>query len=70
MRAADQRAGAYSILTGICASRSMEWGRPVLIDELVRGLNEPDYPDMPSSDEPIDLRAFRPDQTTECRVEV
>ena len=69
MRTADQRAGAYSILTGIGASRSMEWGRPVHIDELVRGLNEPDYPAMPSSDELIDPHAFRPDQTTECFVE-
>ena len=69
MRAADQRAGAYSILTGIGASRSMEWGRPVRIDELVRGLNDPDYPAMPYSNELIDPRAFKPDQTTECFVD-
>jgi predicted dehydrogenase len=28
--------GAYSILVGIAARRSIEWGRPVRIDELVR----------------------------------
>ena len=38
LRSADERAGAYSILTGIAASRSMEWGRPVQIDQLVSGL--------------------------------
>ncbi len=65
MRAADQRAGAYSILTGISASRSMEWGRPVKIDELVHGLEAPDYPIMPSADEPINPQAFRPGQTVE-----
>ena len=54
-RAADQRAGAWSILTGIAANRSLERGRPVRIDELVQGLEEPDYPPMPSPDQPIDL---------------
>ena len=53
--AADQRAGAYSILTGISASRSMEWGRPVQIDELVHGLVYPEYPAMPTADEPMAL---------------
>jgi len=51
LRAADQRAGAWSIMTGITANRSMEWGRPVRIDELVHGLELPDYPPMPDSTE-------------------
>lgn len=44
LRGADQRAGAWSILTGIAANRSIEWGREVVIDELVPGLELPDYP--------------------------
>ena len=32
----------------------MEWGRPVRIDELVHGLELPDYPPMPDPAEPID----------------
>jgi predicted dehydrogenase len=54
LRAADERAGAWSILTGISANRSMEWGRPVRVDELVPDLALPDYPAMPTADEPID----------------
>ncbi len=53
-RAADQRAGAWSILTGIAANRSVATGQPVRIDSLVRDLAEPDYPAMPSGHEPID----------------
>jgi predicted dehydrogenase len=55
LRAADQRAGAWSILTGIAANRSMERGQSVQIDDLVHGLEEPDYPPMPSPMEPLDL---------------
>ena len=53
-RAADQRAGAWSILTGIAANRSIAGGQPVRIAELVHGLEDPDYPPMPSSEEPIE----------------
>jgi len=52
--AADQRAGAWSILTGIAANRSIERGQPVQISELIHGLEEPDFPPMPSPAEPID----------------
>ncbi|MFL7793437.1 MAG: Gfo/Idh/MocA family protein [Anaerolineae bacterium] len=55
LRAADQRAGAWSILTGVAANRSMERGQPVRIEELVHGLEEPDYPPMPSPMEPLEL---------------
>lgn len=54
LRASDQRGGAWSILTGVAGNRSMEWGRPVRIDELVSGLELPDYPPMPDPNEPID----------------
>jgi predicted dehydrogenase len=53
LRAADHRSGAYSILTGIAANRSMDFGKPFRIDSLVQGLKYPDYPRMPTSDEPI-----------------
>jgi len=55
-RAADQRAGAWSILTGIAANRSIESGRPIRIDQLIRGLDEPAYPPMPTSADPLDSR--------------
>jgi len=44
MRAADQRAGAWSIMCGIAANHSMKEGRPIRIDELVPGIGLPDYP--------------------------
>ncbi len=47
LRAADQRAGAWSILTGIAANHSMRENRAVRIDELAPGLELPDYPQMP-----------------------
>ncbi|HBY07103.1 MAG TPA: hypothetical protein DEH22_04710, partial [Chloroflexi bacterium] len=59
LRAADQRSGAYSILTGIAANRSIESGRPIRVDSLVQGLELPDYPPMPSPDEPIDPRPLK-----------
>jgi hypothetical protein len=55
MHAADYRAGAYSILTGIAANRSFETGKEVFIADLVQGLERPDFPPMPSPDEPIPL---------------
>jgi predicted dehydrogenase len=51
MHAADQRAGAYSILTGIAANRSMERGTDIIIDDLVQNIGMPDFPPMPSPDE-------------------
>ena len=50
-RAADQRSGAYSILTGIAANRSMASGAPVQVADLVQGVAYPDYPVMPGRDE-------------------
>jgi hypothetical protein len=59
LRAADQRAGAYSILTGIAANHSIAQGRPIRIDSLVKGLEFPDYPAMPSPGEKIDPRPLK-----------
>ena len=55
MRAADHRAGAYSILTGIAANVSLATGTPVDISSLVKNIGRPDYPPMPASDAPLQL---------------
>lgn len=49
-RAADERAGAYSVLCGIAGNKSILTGRTVLIDSLVKGLEMPDCPPMPRND--------------------
>ena len=48
LRAADERAGAASILIGIAANKSMQSNQLVKIADLVTGLKPPDYPPMPS----------------------
>ena len=48
LRAADQRGGAYSILTGVAANKSMLTGKEIVIEDLVRNIGMPDYPEMPS----------------------
>lgn len=60
LRAADQRSGAYSILTGVAANVSMATGQAVAIDSLVQNIGMPDYPPMPSPDDPISLNGARP----------
>lgn len=57
LRAADQRAGAYSILTGVAANRSMAKGEWVHIDDLVQGIGMPDYPAMPTDADPLTFEA-------------
>ncbi len=53
LRAADQRAGAWSIMTGVAANHSMAAGRPVKIADLVGEIETPDYPEMPDPFAPI-----------------
>jgi predicted dehydrogenase len=55
MRAADQRAGAYSILTGVAANQAIRTGQPVKIADLVAGIGLPDYPPMPAHDSPVPM---------------
>jgi predicted dehydrogenase len=55
LRAADQRAGAYSILTGIAANHSFITGKTVQIADLVPGIPLPDYPPMPTRDQPVPM---------------
>lgn len=53
LRAADHRAGAYSILIGVAANRSIASGETVRIADLVTGLDRPDYPPMPPRSAPL-----------------
>jgi len=50
-RAADQRSGAYSILTGVAANVSMASGDAVKVSDLVSGVGYPDYSAMPDRDD-------------------
>ncbi len=62
LRASDQRAGAWSIMSGVAANRSMAEDRPIRIEELLPVIEEPDYPAMPTPDEPLPLPP-QPDPT-------
>jgi len=53
LRAADQRAGAWSILVGVAANRSIAEKRPVSIASLVKDIALPDYSPMPTGKEPL-----------------
>jgi predicted dehydrogenase len=48
LRAADERAGACSILVGIAANRSIETGGQIAVADLIGSLPAPDYAPMPS----------------------
>jgi predicted dehydrogenase len=60
MRAADQRAGAYSILTGVAANQSMATDNLIYVDDLVHDIGMPDYPSMPTADEPLSFEEAEP----------
>lgn len=64
MRAADQRGGAYSILTGIAANHSMRTDKLIHIDDLVHGIGMPDYPPMPDDTPPLSF-----DQVTPLQID-
>ena len=55
LRAADHRSGAASILCGIAANQSIAEGGWVKINDLIHGLDRPDYPLMPSASMPFTL---------------
>ena len=59
-RAADQRGGAYSILTGIAANIGFNTHKEVKIADLVQGIGYPDYPEMPSKTAAIPMPAKPP----------
>ena len=47
-RSAGYVEGAYSILTGVAANKSMRSGQVIRVSDLVDGLDEPDFTPMPS----------------------
>ncbi len=53
LRCADYVQGAYSILTGIAANKSMATGQIIDVGNLVHGLPEPVFPEMPGENEQI-----------------
>ena len=53
MRSADYIQGAYSILTGISANKSIRTGQQINVSELVSGLRDPIFPPMPGENEQI-----------------
>ncbi len=53
MRSADYIQGAYSILTGISANKSIQTGQQINVSELVSGLRDPIFPPMPGENEQI-----------------
>jgi len=55
LRAADERAGAASILIGIAANTCFATKQPVKIADLVSGLKNPNYAPMPSRDGPLPM---------------
>jgi predicted dehydrogenase len=54
-RAADERAGAQSILIGAAANECFKTGRPVDVQKMVTGLARPDYAPMPSKTAPLPM---------------
>jgi hypothetical protein len=57
LRAADERAGAYSMLIGASANRCFATGQPVDVTRLVTGLKRPEYAPMPSATGPLPMPA-------------
>jgi hypothetical protein len=57
LRAADERSGAASILIGIAANRCFTTGQPVQIGSLVRGLQRPALPPMPTRSQRVPMPA-------------
>ena len=55
LRAADERAGAWSILVGIAANRSIATGSGVQITDLLSGVPRPDYAPMPSRETAVPM---------------
>lgn len=57
LRAASYTQGAYSILPGIAANKSIRSGKTIKVLDLVKGLGEPGYPENLSNDENLEFVA-------------
>ena len=60
LRAADERAGACSVLVGIAANRSLVTGNRVAIDDVLPGLPTPEIAPMPSKRSPLPMPSRAP----------
>jgi predicted dehydrogenase len=59
LRAADERAGAASMLIGASANLCFKTGQPVEVQKLVTGLGRPSYAPMPPRTGPLPMPAKR-----------
>ncbi len=64
LRAADERAGAASMLIGASANLCFQTGQPVEVQKLVTGLGRPDYAPMPPRRGPLPM----PEKRSASRV--
>jgi predicted dehydrogenase len=55
LRAADQRAGAYSMLVGDAANRGFVSGQTVRIDDVLPNIASPEYPAMPGTTDAVPM---------------
>jgi len=55
LRASDQRAGAYSILTGIAANLSFKNGKEITVADLIANIGKPEFPPMPTRKDPVPM---------------
>ncbi|MCX6952585.1 MAG: Gfo/Idh/MocA family oxidoreductase [Verrucomicrobia bacterium] len=55
LRAADERAGACSIMVGVAANRGLQTGAVVKVADLLPGLVRPDYAPMPTRTDPLPM---------------
>jgi hypothetical protein len=55
LRASDQKAGAYSCLTGIAANHSFKTGKEIFISDLVKNIGKPEFPSMPSRTDKLQM---------------
>jgi predicted dehydrogenase len=55
LRAADERGGACSMLVGAAANLSIPTGKRIVIKDLVGEFARPDYPKMPTRNDPVPM---------------
>ncbi|MFH1614057.1 MAG: Gfo/Idh/MocA family oxidoreductase [Planctomycetota bacterium] len=72
MRSADYVQGAYSILVGVAANKSIASGRLINVKDLVSGLPDAKFPDMPGEEEYIpyvaDAKRYIDGEKTDANV--
>jgi predicted dehydrogenase len=59
VRDSDERGGAASALIGMAANKCFATGEPVNLADLVTGWRRPDYPPMPTHEDPVPMPPIR-----------